>query len=95
MPEKDSDIREFLKNHRLASIVVSELRVLHPSSAGMAKLTGSPENCFWKMYKMRRRFMDGCTGQLFQAKADAKSRSWGPCNTTSDNEDDDTESIEH
>ena len=68
-------------------MVVDELRG-QPELATIAK---NLETSYWRMYKMRRRFMDGCDAPLFQGKSDAKTRKWDNSSDTDDMlyEDDD------
>lgn len=93
---RDSESRDFLAKHGLTSVVVTELRQHIPSAELLAS---SLENVCWRMYKMRKRFMDGSGDKLFQATSDIKSRtSWGPhddLEREEDHDDGDNGSLYH
>ena len=62
------------------SVVADELR----AQAEVTTIAKNLETSYWRMYKMRRRFMDGSKAPLFQGKSDAKIRNW---DNTSDNDE--------
>ena len=70
---KDQESKELLAKHGISSVVVNELRERN-TAIELARFVNSQEHCCWNMYKMRRRFMDGCSGALWNIKHDAKNR---------------------
>jgi uncharacterized damage-inducible protein DinB len=98
LPHKDSESRDFLAKHGITSVVVDELRD-HHSPVELSRFANSAENSCWHMYRMRKRFMDGVKGPLFQGKSDAKSRVTEDDQSGDDGYDDveeeDNESIIH
>jgi hypothetical protein len=98
MPQKDQENRDFMARYGLTSVVVAELRD-SKTAVELGRLASNPETCFWRMYLMRKRFMDGCKGALCHGDHDSKSRSWEPRSDDEEDEhivdDDENESIVH
>jgi hypothetical protein len=100
LPHKDSESRDFLAKHGITSIVVDELRE-HHTPVELSRFANSAENSCWHMFRMRKRFMDGVSGALFQGKSDSKARQTVDDQSEEDGDDDaaadegDNESIVH
>jgi hypothetical protein len=86
LPSKDVESRQFLADSHLVSVVVNELHSQYQSNAQMAKVTSNSETCQWRMYNMRRNYLDGRDGQLGGASCD-KPRLWDSESIDSDHDD--------